>query len=101
MLYAERQETLITAAARDLAGAMDVARSPAGMHLLGWLPPRAHDSEASRKAAAAGIHAPPLSAYAAGPIDARALLLGYAGVTPREIREGVRKLAAAMLDFSQ
>jgi GntR family transcriptional regulator/MocR family aminotransferase len=98
-LYAERQDALVAAARRELAGALDVAPAEAGMHLVGWLPARAVDSDVSRRAAAAGVSAPPVSLYALGPHPRPGLLLGYAAVNGRQIREGIRKLAAIMLDL--
>jgi len=71
----------------------------AGMHLVGWLPPNAVDRGVSRKAAAAGISAPAVSLYALDPYAHPGLLLGYAAVNDRQIRDGVRKLASTMLDL--
>jgi GntR family transcriptional regulator/MocR family aminotransferase len=95
-LYAERQETLVAAAARDLAGVLDVAPAESGMHLLGRLPKGADDREASAKAAAAGVSAPALSQYTIRARPFPALLLGYAGYPNRKIREAARKLAVAL-----
>jgi GntR family transcriptional regulator/MocR family aminotransferase len=95
-LYAERQAALVAAAARDLAGALRVSPSEAGMHLVGWLPPGADDRAASAAAAAAGVDVPPLTAFRARGRGPGGLLLGYAGLSPGEIRDGVRRLAAAL-----
>jgi GntR family transcriptional regulator / MocR family aminotransferase len=95
-LYSERQQTLVAAVERELAGALEVHASDAGQHLVAWLPAGSNDAAISERAAAAGIIAPPLSAYS---IEARlrpALLLGYAAYNPRQIRDGVRKLAAVL-----
>jgi GntR family transcriptional regulator / MocR family aminotransferase len=95
-LYSERQQTLITAVERELAGELEVHASDAGQHLVAWLPADSNDAAISERAAAAGIIAPPLSAYS---MEARlrpGLLLGYAAYNPRQIRDGVRKLAAVL-----
>jgi GntR family transcriptional regulator / MocR family aminotransferase len=95
-LYAERQQSLVAAVERELAGVLEVRASDAGQHLVAWLPPGSNDTAVSEQAAAAGILAPPLSAYS---MEARlrpGLLLGYAAYNPRHIREGVRKLAAVL-----
>lgn len=95
-LYEERQAILIEAAKRSLAGLLTLQPAEAGMHLIGWLPAAVDDLAASQRAAALGIEAPPLSHYALRPLQAGALLLGYAGLRPDEIHEGVRKLAQAL-----
>lgn len=98
-LYAERQEALVSAARRELAGVLDVAPAEAGMHLVGWLPKKAVDRDVSRKAADAGVSAPAVSLYALGSHTPPGLLLGYAAVNGRQIRDRIRKLAAIMLDL--
>ena len=99
MLYAERQAALLSAADRDWRGLLDVSRADAGMHLLAWLPAGWNDSDISNRAAAAGIVAPPLSAYYHRAASApSALLLGYSALNVRKIQEAVRRLAAAMIN---
>jgi GntR family transcriptional regulator/MocR family aminotransferase len=95
-LYAERQDALVAAAARDLAGLLDLAPAESGMHLLGRLPAGVDDRAASEKAAAAGVSAPALSQYAIRERPGPALLFGYAAYPRRKIRDSVRRLAAAL-----
>lgn len=95
-LYAERQAILVDAAQRELAGLLEVQPAEAGMHLVGWLPVGVDDVEASRRAAAHGVEAPPLSLYSLEPLQRSGLLLGYTAVGEREIREGVHRLAKAL-----
>ncbi len=101
-LYAERQAALISAAHREWDGLLEVSPADAGMHLVAWLPEGTSDREASSRAAAAGVSAPPLSAYCHaavhGAIARPALLLGYSAVNARKIQEGARRLCAAMLN---
>jgi GntR family transcriptional regulator/MocR family aminotransferase len=98
LLYAERQAALVAAAARELGGLLDVGPAEAGMHLVGYLPAGADDHAAARQAAAYGVDAPALSAYALAPQQRAGLLLGYAAFDPAAIDEGVRRLAAALRD---
>jgi GntR family transcriptional regulator/MocR family aminotransferase len=63
---------------------------------MAWLPPGAHDRHVSGRAAAAGIIAPPLSAYAIEAPVRPGLMLGYAALPARQTREGVRKLALVL-----
>ncbi len=99
-LYASRQEVLVSAARRELDGLLEVPPAEAGMHLIGWLPEGSDDAEVSRRAAAAGITAPAVSSYVLRHAVKPGLILGYAALNPRQIREGARKLACAMLDKS-
>jgi GntR family transcriptional regulator / MocR family aminotransferase len=92
-LYAERQAALVAAARREWSGWLDVSPTDAGMHLVGWLPIHVSDREASRRAAEAGIAAPPLSAYCHSAALRPALLLGYSSISGRKIQDGVRRLA--------
>jgi len=54
------------------------------------------DQEASRKAAEGGVDTRPMSAFWLRSPDRHGLLLGYAAFIPKEIREGARRLAAAL-----
>lgn len=95
-LYAERQAILVKAAARELGGLLEVRPAEAGMYLIGWLPPGVDDQAASRVAAEHGIAVDPLSPLSLKPVPRGGLLLGYAALNARQIREGVRKLAEAL-----
>lgn len=95
-LYAERQAALVAEARRELGGLLEMAPSEAGMNLAGWLPDSVSDAEAAGRAAAGGIVARPVSDFAQRVKLRPGLLLGYAALNPRQIREGVRKLASAL-----
>jgi GntR family transcriptional regulator/MocR family aminotransferase len=95
-LYAERQLALLRAVRRELGGCLSVAAAEAGLHVVGWLADGVDDRAASRRAAACGVEAPPLSAYRLEQGQRGGLLLGYAATSPRQIRDGVRGLAAAL-----
>ena len=95
-LYAERQSILLDAAARDLAGLLDVQPDATGMHLLGWLPDGVDDRVAAARAAAFGVRALPLSWLWIEPAKRGALLLGYAAANERQLRAGVKRLAGAL-----
>ena len=96
-LYAERRAALLESAERELAGRLDVVPAEAGMHLVGLVPEGEDDREASRRAAAAGVEAPPLSAFSLAPPRAGGLVLGYAAFGRHEIEEGVRLLRKALI----
>lgn len=96
VLYAQRQALLLERARQDLAGLLELGPAPAGMHLLGWLAPGQDDAALCRRAADAGVQAVPLSALRIEATGRGALLLGYAGVPEEQIRDGVRRLRAAL-----
>ena len=97
-LYGERQAALVSAARSEWQGLLEVSRADSGMHLVAWLSNGMSDRGASQRAAAAGISAPPLSAYYHAAAARPALLLGYSSITARKIHEGARRLAAAMIN---
>ena len=95
-LYAERQATLVEAAAGELAGLIELKPSDAGLHLTGLLPAGWSDRAAARAAEAHGVDAQPLSAFYLTEPPRAGLVLGYAAFDRREIREGVERLAQAL-----
>jgi GntR family transcriptional regulator / MocR family aminotransferase len=97
-LYARRQQTLIAALERDPIPAIGIEPAPAGLHLLGRLPRKVNDREISGELAKAGIDARPLSEFAIKRKLPPALILGYAGVNERAIRDGVRTLRRVLRD---
>jgi len=96
VVYARRQAALVVAAARELAGLLDVRAATSGLSLLGWLPDGVDDRAAARRAAERGVDTAPLSSYTVEQACRGALLLGYAATTEAEIEEGVHRLAAAL-----
>jgi GntR family transcriptional regulator/MocR family aminotransferase len=95
-LYAERQGVLVREAQRHLAGALEVRPVETGLHVVGRLPATCDDQQASAAALRQGVYAAPLSAYALEPLPLQGLVLGYAGCTEQQIREGVARLAGAL-----
>jgi GntR family transcriptional regulator/MocR family aminotransferase len=95
-LYAERQGALLAAARRELGGRLEVEPAGTGLHLVGWLPEGCDDREVSQAAWEVGVEVPPLSGYCLQRQRRPGLLLGYAAVTPRQIRDGVRRLAGVL-----
>ena len=100
-LYQERQHVLVSAAQRDLAGMLEVQPKDAGLNLLGCLPDHVDDAAVSHAAALQNISAPAISAYAIEPPKQCGLVLGYAALTPREIRKGIKDLARVLENFQK
>ena len=95
-LCGERQQALLAAAEREPSGALELAPDAAGLHMVGWLPPRASDRAAAAAAQAQGVDVTRLSRYSAVRPKRGALLLGYAAFDERAIRAGVHALARAL-----
>ena len=95
-LYAERQAALVEATHRSLAGRLDVRPADSGMHLLGRLPAGTDDVAVARAAREQGVRMVTLSRLYLGAPAQSGLLLGYAAVSPDEIRAGVRCLEEAL-----
>jgi GntR family transcriptional regulator/MocR family aminotransferase len=96
-VYAERQQFLLDALREECEGLIDAAPAGSGMHLVGWLPPDVDDRDVSRRAAARGVDAIPLSAFAVGRGAGRpGVLLGYAHVDRPTMFSAAHRLAAAV-----
>lgn len=99
-LYQARQDALLEAAKRHLAGMLELSGSEAGLHLLGRLRvPGLNDHMASCAASEAGLLVPPLSAYyyEAPPQGAtNGVLLGFSAVPEEVMDNRVKKLAQAL-----
>lgn len=92
MLYMERRKALVNAIRDHMGGRLEVIGSEAGMHLVALLPDGINDVAVSREAAALGISVMPLSTcYLKSPAK-RGLILGYGGVSARQMQEGMQKL---------
>ncbi len=96
VLYQERQEVLVKAAADTFADRLVVQPSNNGLHLTGILPPGTDDTTVADAAGRQQVHAWPLSLHALEARTRPALLLGYAGATPQQILDGVQRLAAVL-----
>ena len=94
-LYAERQTYFLETVRAVLGDRMRIEPDEAGMHLVGYLPVDADDTALSKRAAAAGVVALPLSAFYREAPDKKGLLFGYAGVSNTETRRAIERLASA------
>jgi GntR family transcriptional regulator/MocR family aminotransferase len=92
-LYRERRVALIQALERWMGGRLEVIGADAGMQLVGLLAEDVDDVALSRKAAEHGVSVRPLSPCYLGTPARSGLVLGYGGVTPAQIDEGVRRLS--------
>lgn len=96
MLYMERRRILIEEIGSQLAGRLEVIGAEAGMHLVALLPRGSDDVAISKRAAASGVSATPLSTCYMKPHGRGGLILGYGGVNAQQIRAGVRALGKCL-----
>lgn len=98
-LYAERHEALQRAGRAQLAGALTLFNSGSGLHTVARFAGMAMAHEEAAVVAAAAQRQITLSGFgrfAIAPHAERGLVLGFGGITPRQIEAGVAGLAAVM-----
>lgn len=98
-LYGERQEMLLDALNVTASGLLSATPHEAGMHLVADFSEhlKMTDQQAADLASQAGLIVPPLSRYFADPTtDRKGLILGYAGLTEKEIQQGVHLLVRTL-----
>ena len=100
-IYFERQETLKAAIKENVADFIEIQESEAGLHLIGWLPKDVNDKEVTLHLAKNCIIAPALSYYCIKPYNRGALILGFAGWSPEEIKRAVSKLTESLQSFKR
>ncbi len=96
VLYRERRRALVEALEERLAGAVELLGAHAGMHLMVKLRLPVDEAQLVARAASHGVAVYPAAPYYCGPSPAPGLVLGYAGMTEGQIREGVEGLARAL-----
>ncbi|HKV11377.1 MAG TPA: PLP-dependent aminotransferase family protein [Thermoanaerobaculia bacterium] len=91
-LYHERRDALVEAAeGRAVLGPVE-----AGFHATLHLPEGTDDQEVARRAAQRGVEVQPLSTFYLGKAVTPGLVLGFAGISPEAIREGMKILGEVL-----
>ena len=98
ILYQERMEVLIQEADMHLGEFLDIPPKNCGMQVVGWLPASFSDQEFSARARKKGIHVPAVSDYSLETPHKPGLMMGFAGFTPQQIRDGIRTLATLLVE---
>jgi GntR family transcriptional regulator/MocR family aminotransferase len=98
-IYAERHDALCAAAARRLGGLLDVVQSHSGLHTVGHLDRALPELAVTNAALVRDITVSPLARYAIAPLYLNGLDLGFGGITPPEIDDGVAVLAEVLEDL--
>lgn len=96
-IHFERQSSMIAALHQEFGDDLEIGNTDSGLNLVLWLPPRVNDVEVQRAAWSDGIFTFPMSSIFYTSSNTRnGLFLGFAGLTPPQIRSGARKLKAAL-----
>jgi GntR family transcriptional regulator/MocR family aminotransferase len=95
-VYAERLSVLLDESHLRLAGLLEMSNIEAGLQTIGRLGGGIDSESVAVTAAQRGVDVTPVSIYAQGRATEEALQLGFAAVDTREIKRGVRELAAAL-----
>jgi GntR family transcriptional regulator / MocR family aminotransferase len=104
--YAERQEALLAAAAREWGPRLSVARTETGLQTTGWLSDGRDAEDVAAAALTRGIELVPLTRCAHAPCPRAlrwlghpprtGLQIGFGAMTPSELRAGVSEVAAVL-----
>lgn len=95
---ASRRDTLVAAVRQEFAERAEICGANAGLHLLVWLKGQRGEmiADVHGKAEMAGIGLYSADAFYIKPPRRTGVVLGYAPLRESEIREGIRRLAAAL-----
>jgi GntR family transcriptional regulator / MocR family aminotransferase len=92
-LYGEKCEVLLAAAKQHLTPWLDIQPTNTGLHTIGLLRSGLIGEEVSAVAASRGLTVAPISRFCMTPVDMEGLVLGYGGISHRQITAGVSELA--------
>ena len=95
-LYAEKCAFMMAAAQDRLMPWLEIQPTNTGLHTIGLLRSGLVGAEVSEAAAARGITVAPISRFCMTPIDTEGLVLGFGGVSQRQIAAGVLGLAEVL-----
>lgn len=91
--YRDSRDTLVRAVSRSLEKSLRLGPTDAGLHTVAYLRKDQDDRGVSARLARGGIDAQPLSRYYHSHSGAAGLFLGYGALSPRQIEDGVRRMA--------
>jgi GntR family transcriptional regulator / MocR family aminotransferase len=96
---AARRNALVDAVRKEFGTRAEVCGANSGLHLLVWLKGKrgGRIDDVFHKALAAGVGLYPVDPFYLRPPPRTGVVLGYAPLRERDIREGIRRLAAALV----
>ncbi len=95
-VYAERHAALCEEAQRMLGGLLEIVPTESGLHTIGRLAKGISEHAATDAAAEKGVIVSPIARFSISPTKDNGLVLGFGAVGPREIKDGIAKLAPAL-----
>jgi GntR family transcriptional regulator/MocR family aminotransferase len=95
---AARRKALVWALREQFGDRVEICGANAGLHVFAWVKGKSGGPirDAAERAEKAGIGLYTADPFYARPPDRTGVLLGYASLRERDIREGIRRLAAAL-----
>jgi GntR family transcriptional regulator/MocR family aminotransferase len=98
-----RREALLAGLRRHCARHLEVAGAQAGMHMVGWLPgwPAARTAALVELGRERGLGLHPIDPYFAEPPPRSGLLLGFAGLSAKQLQAATRILGACLSDAAE
>lgn len=94
--YARRVAALCEAADQRLADTLDVIQADSGMRTLGWIRTGESDQSVADRARSVGLEVAALSDFTILHPQPSALILGFAGCSPAELKRGVDVLSGVL-----
>jgi GntR family transcriptional regulator/MocR family aminotransferase len=96
---ASRRNALVDAVSKEFGDRAEVSGAKTGLHLLVWLKSKKGGmiDDVFHKALKAGVGLYPVEPFYLTPPRRTGVVLGYAPLREREIREGIRRLATALV----
>jgi len=92
-LYQSRRTMLLEALSAKTAGRLEVIEGEGGFHLTAYLPEGRDDKATASKGSGYGLELPTLSRMYLGSAARPGFVLGYAALSPAQIRQGVAALS--------
>ena len=97
-----RREALLEAVGERIGSVAEVEGESAGHHMVRWLRnvPQDAGPQIRADARALGVGVYPIDPFYTQPPNCVGFLLGYAGLEPGQIREGIGRLSEAIARYS-
>lgn len=99
-VYGRRRQILVEELDQHLQGLVQYSTDEAGLHVMLYLAPQYDETAVIREAALAGVGVYPGAPYHVEKPSRPSILLGFSGLSKKEISEGIVRLAQVMLGFT-
>jgi GntR family transcriptional regulator/MocR family aminotransferase len=99
-VYGRRRQILVEELDQHLQGLVQYSTDEAGLHVMLYLAPQYDETAVIREAALAGVGVYPGAPYHVEKPSRPSILLGFSGLSKKEISEGIVRLAQVMRGFT-